>query len=481
MRPHVIFRYVGFSLLLNAGFLFLASLVSALHSGQALVILLYSALISALFGLFPMIFVPPTADIADKEGLVILVLSWLACCLIGTLPYLLWGGEFTFTNAWFESVSGYTTTGSSILTDIEALPPGLLFWRSLTHWIGGVGILVFVLAALPFVVGAETTLYRAEISSLSRETFRYRTRRAIQILVVVYLGLTLLETVSLLFCGMSLFDAATHAFATVATGGFSPKNQSIAFYQSAGVEIIVIVFMVLSGVHFGLLFAVVSGKPGEFWRSSVVRYYLLSMIIGVVVVFASMHGNVAGTSWSLLRKGAFQVISLGTSTGFATTDTTVWPPLAQLVLLLFTLQCACAGSTSGGIKVDRMLVSGKAFVGVLRKTLRPSEIFVMKIDRKPVREEAIAGSLLYVLVYLSVVVLSTFLLTSQGMDLLSAFSGSAACMGNVGPGFGTVGSTGNFAHVPELGKWGLSLVMLLGRLEIYGMLALILPRFWRWG
>lgn len=480
MRTHVVIRYVGFSLLLNAGFLLLASLVSALYSGQSLVILLYSALISLLFGLFPMVFVPPTEDITDKEGLVIVVLSWLACCLIGTLPYVLWGGEFTFTNAWFESVSGYTTTGSSILTDIEALPPGLLFWRSLTHWIGGVGILVFVLATLPFVLGSQATLFRAEISSLTRENFRYRTRRAIQILVVVYVGLTLLETVSLLVCGMSLFDAATHSFATVATGGFSPKNQSIAFYHSVSVEMIVVVFMILSGVHFGLLFAAVSGNPGSFYRSSVVKYYLLSMFVGILVVFVSLLGQIPGTSWRLVRDSAFQVISLGTSTGFATTDTALWPPLAQLVLLLFTLQCACAGSTSGGIKVDRVLVSGKTFVRVLRKTLHPAEIFVVKVDGKTVREEALAGSLLYVLVYLAVVVLSTFLLTAQGMDLLSAFSGSAACMGNVGPGFGTVGSTGSFAHVPEGGKWVLSVVMLLGRLEIYGMLALLMPRFWRW-
>jgi trk system potassium uptake protein TrkH len=480
MRMHVVMRYTGFSLLLNAGFLLLASLVSALYSGQSLVILLYSALISLLFGLFPMVFVPPTEDITDKEGLVIVVLSWLACCLIGTLPYVLWGGEFTFTNAWFESVSGYTTTGSSILTDIEALPPGLLFWRSLTHWIGGVGILVFVLAALPFVLGSQATLFRAEISSLTRENFRYRTRRAIQILVVVYVGLTLLETVSLLFCGMSLFDASTISFATVATGGFAPKNESIAFYHSAYVEITVIVFMILSGVHFGLLFTVVSGNPGGFWRSSVVRYYLLSMLVGIAVVFVSLQWDVPGRFWSLLRVTTFQVVSLGTSTGFATADTTLWPPLAQLVLILFTLQCACAGSTSGGIKVDRILVSGKAFAGALRKTLHPAEISVVKIDGKTVREDALAGSLLYVVVYVAVVVLSALFLSAQGMDLLSAFSGSAACMGNVGPGFGTLGSTGNFAHVPEWGKWGLSAVMLLGRLEIYGMLALLIPRFWRW-
>jgi len=480
MRFRVVVRYVGFSLILNAAFLFVASLVSAWFSDPAFLPLVYSALVSLLFGIFPMIFVPPTTDISDKEGLVIVVASWVLSCLAGTLPYVLWGAEFTFTNAWFESVSGYTTTGSSILTDVEALPPGLLFWRSLTHWIGGIGILVFVLAALPFMAGAEKILYTSEASSLSRENFRYRTRKVIQILVVVYMGLTLLETVSLVLCGMNLFDALTHTFATVATGGFSTKNQSVAYFHSLGVEVVIILFMALSGIHFGLLFSVVSGHPRRFWKSSVVKYYVLAFLVGICVVSIDVSQRTSSAFWESLRLSAFQLVSVGSSTGFATTDTTVWPPLSQLLLILFTLQGACAGSTSGGIKADRIAVFGKAFVRTVRKSLHPAAILPVRMDHRPLSEEVVGATLLYIMTYLSAVVLSTLLLAAQGTDLLSAFSGSATCMGNVGPGLGTVGSMGNFAHLPLFSKWVLSFVMLLGRLEIYGMLALMVPRLWKW-
>jgi len=475
MRVHVVLRYVGFSFLLNAGFLFLASLVALLHADPSFLPLIYSSLVSLLFGLFPLLFVPPTHDISNTEGLAILVFSWLACCLVGTLPYVLWGAEFTLTNAWFESVSGYTTTGSSILRNVEALPAGLLFWRSLTHWIGGMGILVFVLAILPLFAGAETTLYRAEISSLTRENFRYRTRKAIQILLVVYAGLTVTETLLLSLCGMSFFDAVTNAFATVATGGFSTRNQSIAHYQSVPMEIVIVVFMVLSGIHFGLLFSAVRGRTREVLNSSVVRYYGTALILGTLAIAWNVYGTVYESGWEAVRYALFQVVSVGTSTGFATADTTIWPPLAQWILILFTLQCACAGSTSGGIKVDRIVVFGKALARTVRKTLHPAALIPLKMDRKPMAPDLVEASLLYVLSYLSVVVCSTILLTAQGVDLLSAFTGSAACMGNVGPGFGTVGSLGNFADLPVASKWVLSITMLLGRLEIYGFLALLMP------
>ncbi|UCF95635.1 MAG: TrkH family potassium uptake protein, partial [Desulfobacterales bacterium] len=245
MRPHVVFRYVGIVLLFNALFLLIAAAISAVHRDDALLHLLFCAIVATLFGLFPLIFVPESPNISNKEGLVIVIGSWLLSCLIGALPFSLWGGEFSFTNAWFESVSGYTTTGSSILNNIEGLPPGLLFWRSATHWIGGIGILIFVLAVVPFLGPAALVLYKAEIAALAQDNFRYRTRKTLQILLVVYLGLTLVETVGLMFCGLGLFDALTHTFATVATGGFSTKNLSLAHFDNPAAEIVIIVFMVL--------------------------------------------------------------------------------------------------------------------------------------------------------------------------------------------------------------------------------------------
>lgn len=479
MRPQVILRYASLVFLLNAAFLLIAAAISAFNSDSAFFPLFYSFLVTALFALFPFLFVPPTLDITNNEGLIIVVSSWLLSCLISTMPYILWGGEFTFTNAWFESVSGYTTTGSSILTNVEALPLGLLFWRSATHWIGGVGIIIFVLAVLPPMGISGMVLYRAEMSPQAIQNFRYRTRKSVQILLGVYVGLTALETLSLSLCGMNLFDAITHSFATIATGGFSPKNASIAYYNSISIDIVVIAFMVLSGIHFGLLFTVISGKLSDLWRSTVVRYYLSALVVGVIITTIAVHGSRFQSWMEALRYAAFQVISIGTSTGFATADSALWPPLAQLILLFFTLQCACAGSTSGGIKVDRIVIFAKSILRVIKQVQHPHAVVAVKVNAEKVDDKVVNFAVLYISIYIAIVFASALALTALGVDALSAFSGSAATMGGVGPGLGTVGSMGNFAHIPPLGKWILTCTMLLGRLEIYGLIIFFMPETWR--
>ncbi len=479
MRPHVIFRYIGLVLLLNGAFMLVSAIISGVHSDTALLPLLYSFTIAALFGAFPMIFVPSTTDIRLKEGLVIVVGSWILCCLSGALPYILWGGEFSLTNAWFESVSGFTTTGSSILSDVEALPLGLLFWRSATNWIGGIGILVFVLSILPSTGKAGFVLIRAEMSSASKDSFAHRSRTILNILLYVYVGLTLLQIIALLICGMNLFDAVTHAFATIATGGFSPKNLSIGHYRSISVDIVVIVFMILSGIHFSLLFDAVFGKIGPIGKSSVVRYYLAALTVATILVAINIHGK-AYQSWTeAFRYATFQVVSLGTSTGFATADSSLWPSFAQLMMIFFTLQCACAGSTSGGIKVDRILIFWKGFLKQMQLIRHPRAVILPKIDGVGIEDDALATSVVYICLYLATVLFSSLLLTFLGVDTLSAFSGSAATMGNVGPGFGSVGSMGNFSHIPEVGKWILTGNMLLGRLEIFGLVIFVMMKSWR--
>lgn len=479
MRFHIVLRYISLALLFDSLFMSISCIISAFNSDSAFMPLLYSALITALFGLFPLIFVPPASNITNKEGLLIVVLSWFLSCLVGLLPYILYGGVFNFTNAWFESVSGFTTTGSTILKDIEALPLGLLFWRASTHWIGGIGIIVFVLSVLPFLGIAEMVLFRSETSTMVRVNFHHRARKTIQILAVIYIGLTLLETISLLLCGMNLFDAITHSFATIATGGFSSKNTSIAFYNSHVIEYVIIVFMILSGIHFAILFAVVTGNIRNFWYSSVVRYYLLLLLIGIILTAVNVHGS-QFQSWSdSFRYASFNIISIGTSTGLATTNTAIWPPFSQLLLIFFALQCACAGSTSGGIKTDRIMLLGKAFLRHLKKFKHPNAVIPVRINKKAVKDELVSKAVLYIGVYLMVIYISTILLSILGVDVLSAFSGSVATMGNVGPGLGSVGTTGNFSHFPELGKWILSLTMLLGRLEIYAFFIFFMPSQWK--
>lgn len=479
MRPHIIFRYTGFILLFNAVFLLVSALVSAFYSDSAFLPLFYSAIIAVLFGAFPLIYVPPAKDITNKEGFIIVVSSWLLSCLVGVIPYVLWGGEFNLTNAWFESVSGFTTTGSSVLTNVEALPFGLLFWRSATHWIGGIGIIIFALSVLPSMGRAGMILYRTEMSPLAMENFHYRTKKTLQMLVIVYVGLTLAETMGLLMFGMNGFDAVTHAFATIATGGFSPKNMSIAHYQSLSMEIVVMVFMVLSGIHFGLLFAAFRGRASELWGSSVVRYYLIALATGVAIVAVNIHDHPYNSWTESLRYAAFQVISLGTSTGFATTDSAIWSPFAQLVMIFFTLQCACAGSTSGGIKVDRIVIFWKGLVRRITMTRHPHAVITPKIDGVAIDSDVLEAGFLYIALYIGIVFVSSVILTALGVDILSAFSGSAAAMGNVGPGFGTVGSMSNFSQIPDAGKWVLTVTMLLGRLEIFGLILFVTARSWK--
>lgn len=479
MRPQIILRYVGFVLLINACFLFLSSMISALDHDSAFFPLLYSSIVSALFGIFPFIFVPATSSISKKEGFLIVLSSWLLSCAVGVLPYLLWGGEFTATNAWFESVSGFTTTGSSILTDVEAIPRGLLFWRASTHWIGGTGIIIFALSVLPVMGRIGMILYRTEMSPLATENFIYRTQKTLKIVMGVYVGLTLVETAALLLCGLSLFDAVTHAFATIATGGFSTRNLSVAHFKSVPAEVVIMVFMLLSGLHFGLLFAAVTGAGFEIWKSTITRYYVAAMVAGMALTTITIHGRPYETWSESIRHAAFQVVSLGTTTGFATADSTLWPPFAHLLLIFFILQGACAGSTSGAIKVDRIVIFGKSIIRRIKMIQHPSAVVPLKINKSAVGEDTVEFTLLYISAYLGVVFVSTLLLTLMDVDLLTAFSGSAATMGGVGPGFGTVGSMGNFSRIPEAGKWVLSMNMLLGRLEIFSIIIFLMPRSWR--
>lgn len=479
MRLHVLLRFVGLILLLNSAGMLLSSLVSVYYGDASFLPLLYSAFILALFGVFPLIYVPPTERITNNEGLLIVIASWLISCLAGTLPYILWGGEFTFTNAWFESVSGYTTTGSSILTDIEAVPKGLLFWRAMTHWLGGMGIILFAISIMPFMGAGIKVLYQSETSPLARDNFQQRARRTVQILVSVYAGLTALETIALMFCGMSLFDAVTHSFATIATGGFSPKNNSIIYYNSVAVETVIMIFMVLSGINFVLLYSAILGRFGKLWHSSVVRYYLGALFVGIIISTIDIHGSEYQSWGSAFRYASFQILSVGTSTGFATADSSIWPAFSQIMLIFFSLQCASAGSTSGGIKVDRIVILWRAFVREIKLLQHPQAVIPIIFGKQPLEEETVGKSILYITLYIVVVFITSVILIAIGMGVVEAFSGVVAAMGNVGPGLGSVGSTGNYGNIPGSGKWILTVTMLLGRLEIYALIRFFMPNQWR--
>jgi trk system potassium uptake protein TrkH len=279
-----------------------------------------------------------------------------------------------------------------------------------------------------------------------------------------------------LVLGMSFFDAITHSFATVATGGFSPRNASVAYFNSPAIEIVIMVFMILSGLHFALIILAITDRIDRLWKSSIVRYYIGAMAVGVILVAVNIHSSVYDSWLASFRYAAFQVISLGTSTGFANTDSNIWPGFSKLILIFFSLQCACAGSTSGGIKVDRILVTWKSFVNQLKKMFHPKAVLAYRLDKTVIEPGIIEAGLIYVALYLCVVFISSLILTFIGVDIMSAFSGTVAAMGNVGPGFGMVSSLSNFSQIPEMGKWVLSVVMLLGRLEIFALLMFLFYR-----
>ena len=480
MRFSVILRYVGAVMLCLSAFMAVSAGISVVSNDTGFYPLLLSALLTLLLGVFPMIFVSKADSITTKEGFMIVVGSWVLSCVVGMFPYLIWGGEFSLVNAWFESVSGFTTTGASILTDIEALPQGLLFWRSATNWIGGVGVVMFALLILPSLGTNKMALSGIELSSLAKDNYRYRTQMVVKILLSIYIGLTIVTTLLLKVSGMRWFDAVNHAMSAAATGGFSTKNASIGFYNSPLIEWILIVMMFISSLHYGLIYSTFARKSNNIFRSEVVRVYMgiivgATLFIGASLYFSDVYENILTS----LRQSVFQVVSLITTTGFATANTNLWTPFAIVILIILSIICGCAGSTSGGAKVDRVLLYGKVLKARLRGQQHPNAIIRIRLDGILQEDRQVNTVTLFLTTYFVLILLGTLSSTLFGMDLLSAFSSSVAFIGNVGPGFGAVGSLDNYAELPLVLKIQGTILMLMGRLEIFGFIQFLFIRMWR--
>ena len=480
MRFSVILRYVGTVMLCLSAIMAVSAGISYASNDTGFYPLLLSALLTLLLGGFPMIFVSKATNITTKEGFMIVVGSWVVSCVVGMFPYLIWGGEFSLVNAWFESVSGFTTTGASILTNIEALPQGLLFWRSATNWIGGVGVVMFALLILPSLGTNKMALSGIELSSLAKDNYRYRTQMVAKILLVTYIGLTIISTLVLKFAGMRWFDALNHAMSACATGGFSTKNASVGFYDSPLIEWVLIVVMFLSSLHYGLIYSTFTRKANNIFRSEVVRVYVAiivgaTLLIGTSLYFADVYPNI----FTSLRQSVFQTVSLITTTGFATADTNLWTPFAVVILIILSIICGCAGSTSGGVKVDRVLLYFKVLVARLRGQQHPNAVIRIRLDGILQEDRQVNTVTLFLTTYFVLILLGTLTSALFGLDLLSAFSSSVAFIGNVGPGFGTVGSLDNYAELPSLLKIQGSVLMLMGRLEIFGFIQFLFIRMWR--
>lgn len=481
MKLNVVLRYVGVVMLFLAAFMLMSAGISYMNNmDTAFYPLLLSSLLTALLGGFPMIFVERHEQISNKEGFCIVVGSWVLACVVSTFPYLIWGGEFTLINAWFESVSGYTTTGASILMDIEALPQGLQFWRFATTWIGGMGVVMFALVVLPSMGRNKMTLSNVELSALAKDNYRYRSQVIVQILLVVYVGLTAVTALALHLAGMSWFDALCHSMSACATSGFSTKNASIAFYDSAMIDVILIVAMGVAGMHFGLIYATVTGKRSNIFRSEVTRWYTGTLIFCSLLIALNLHANnIFPSFWTSLRHASFQFFSLMTTTGFASADSNVWPSFSIILLMFGTIVCACAGSTSGGMKFNRLLLAVKTILVQIKRQQHPNAIIRLKLDGIIQDNDVVFGVMIFIVTYMLSILAGTVLCAFSGMDLLSSFSGTIACIGNVGPGFGQVYSLGNYAEIPVMAKAVLSFMMLLGRLEIFGLIQLFFIKWWK--
>lgn len=481
MRLSVVLRNVGMVMLFVALFMMLSAGISAVSGyDSAFYPLLLSSLLTALLGLFPLIFVEKTEQLTTKEGYCIVVCSWLAACLVGMFPYLMWGGEFNLVNAWFESVSGFTTTGASILNNVEALPRGLQFWRMGSTWLGGMGVVMFALVILPSLGRNKLTLSSVEMSPLAKDNYKYRTQIIVQILLVVYVGLTGVSTLLLKMSGMNWFDALCHAMSTCATSGFSTKNASIGFWNSPMIDTVITISMAVAGIHFGLIYATVTGKRNNIFRSEVTRFYLGMLLVGSMVIAVSLWiAGIYSGPFSAFRYAVFQFTSLVTTTGFATADTNLWTPFAVIILLFGSLVCACAGSTAGGIKVNRLVIAGKMLRARLRQQQHPSAVIRIKLDGIMQENEVTNSVMVFIVAYLMLILAGTVVSTMCGVDLMTSFSASVACIGNVGPGFGEVGSLDNYSQLPVLIRFTNTLLMLFGRLEIFGLIQLFFIKWWR--
>lgn len=418
-------------------------------------------------------------SISQKEGIAIVAFSWLMAGLLGALPFYFSESFSLFVDAYFESVSGFTTTGSSVLKNIESLSRGLLLWRSLIQWLGGMGIIVLSVAILPYLGVGGVQLYKAEVPSPVPDKLRPRVRDTALILWKVYALMSAIQAGLLMLGGMDLFDSICHALTTMPTGGFALKNASVAHYNSAYIDMVINFFMLMAGINFALHYQFLRGRPLVFWQDSECRFFLAVVLILTVLVSFNVYGPVYQSVGEALRYGSFQVISFLTTTGFITADYEKWPAFSQMILLLCMFIGASAGSTSGGMKCLRVILGLKYCYRELFTLTHPHSVAQIKIQGKPVSEEVMRSVLGFLGLYIGLFALSATLLAWLGVDLITSISAAASALGNVGPGFGRVGPAGNFSLLPCSGKWLLTACMLLGRLEIDTLIILLLPEFWR--
>lgn len=477
MNYKMIVYNIGKILLVEAVLLVLPAIVSIIYSDGMLAS--YAVTIAALTvtGILATKKKPKNKSIYAKEGYVIVAFTWILMSLFGALPFWLSGGIPHFVDAFFETVSGFTTTGSTILRNIEGLPRSLLFWRSFTHWIGGMGILVFVIAIMPKTENSSMHVMRAEVPGPTVGKLVSKLGASARILYGIYCGLTAIMVVFLLAGGMPLFDSLVNAFATAGTGGFGILNNSIEGYNNLYFEMVIAVFMLLFGINFNLYYLLLIRRFKQALKSEELRCYLGIVAAATIIIAVSLITGNHSAGYAF-RYAFFQVASIITTTGFSSTDFGTWPIIAQLTLLFLMFIGACAGSTGGGIKVSRLVILVKSGMRDIKKAINPRSIETVKVDKQTVEEPVVKGISVFFAMYIIVIAVSSMVVSLDGRDLTTTLTSVVACIGNIGPGLGAVGPAGNFAHFSVLSKIVLSFDMLAGRLELIPMLMIFTPYAW---
>ncbi len=451
---------------------------SLFYRDGALPAFLFSSVVSLAAGglLFGLIRGP--IRLSHREGFGIVTLGWVAFASLGCLPFIFSGTIPAPVDAVFEAMSGFTTTGATVITDLESVPESILFWRATTHWIGGMGIIVLTLAILPFLGVGGMQLFQAEVPGPTADRLSPKIQDTAKMLWGVYFLLTFLEVILLMVGGLDFYEAICHAFATMATGGFSTRNESVGAFESPFIRIVISVFMFLAGVNFSLHYHALRGRVRSYWRSQEFRFYTAVVGLSIVAIFF-LNLPEYGLSGANGIDSSFQVLSIVTTTGFCTADFELWPSLSRYILLFLMFLGGCAGSTGGGMKNIRVLLILKHAKHQLFRHIHPRGVKVVKIDGKPVPDDIMQGVLGFFALYIGLFTAGSFAMAAFGLDMVSAGASVLACLSNIGPGLGSVGPTDTYALIPPAGKGVLTVLMLLGRLELFTVLVLLFPSFWK--
>lgn len=472
---------LGLLIMLNGFFMLTCLPFSIYYRENDTLAIFISAVITLSCGLAIWLYCRDNKDkeLKKRDGYLVVTLGWVFMSLFGSLPYFISGSIPDITNAFFETISGYTTTGATILEDIEAMPKGVLFWRSLTQWIGGMGIIVLTVAILPLLGIGGMQLFLAEAPGITPDKIQPRIKETAKRLWLIYVFFTVIEAVLLKLAGMTFYDAINHALTTMATGGFSTKNASIANYSSPVIHYIIIIFMFLAGTNFTLSYFALKGRFDKVYSNEEFRIYLftigiLTIIVGLIVIYVTNF--IPERSF---REALFQVVSIITTTGYITADYTVWSPFLTVLFFLLLFSGGSAGSTAGGVKIVRHVILFKNSFLELKRQLHPAAVIPVRLNGKAVNQNITFNILAFIIIYILIFALGSAIIASLGVDILTSMGSVATSLGNVGPGIGAVGPVNNFAHIPLVGKWVLSFFMLLGRLELFTVLMLFTPFFWK--